>query len=285
MRIALIGANGQLGTDLRPRLAEHELTPFVHADFDVGDEAAAAARLDAVRPDVGINTSAAHRVDDCEDQAERAFRVNAVAAHFLARWCAAHGAIFVHFSTDYVFAGDVPAPRRESDPAAPLSVYGASKLAGEWLVRQACPRHYLIRTCGLYGTGGSSGKGGANFVELMLRLAGQKRAIRVVSDQVLTPTYTADLAAAVAALLARERFGLYHITNSGQCSWYEFAREVFALAGVEANLSATTSSEYGARARRPAYSVLKHEALLAAGITDLPPWQDALRRYLEGRVE
>lgn len=283
MRIAIIGANGQLGTDLCAVLAGDEVTPFVHADFDVRDHAAAAAALTAARPAVVINTAAFHRVDDCETEVEPAFAVNTLAVHALARWCAAHDAALVHFSTDYVFAGTATAPRAETDPAEPRSVYGASKLAGELLVRVACERHYLVRTSGLYGFGGSRGKGGANFVELMLRLAAEKRPIRVVSDQLLTPTYTHDLAVAVAQLIRTGRYGLYHITNTGSCSWYEFAARVFAAAGVAADLSATTSAAYGARAERPAYSVLAHGALLAAGIADLPDWRDALARYLARR--
>jgi len=284
MRVALIGANGQLGTDLRDVLRDDEICPFVHADFDVRDRESTAAALANARPDVVINTSAFHRVDDCESEIAPAFEVNAFAVHALARWCAENGATFVHFSSDYVFAGDVPAPRVETDLAEPRSVYGASKLAGELLARQACPRHFVVRTCGLYGMGGSRGKGGANFVGLMLRLAHEGKAIRVVADQILTPTSTADLAAAVAKLIRTERYGLYHITNTGSCSWYEFAAKIFDLSGVEANLSPTTSAEYGARAARPAYSVLAHRALLAAGLEDLPPWEDALSRYLRRRA-
>ena len=280
MRIAIIGANGQLGTDLCRELDGDEVTRFVRADFDVRDHVAAAAALDAVRPEVVINTTAFHRVDDCETEVEPAFAVNALAVHALARWCADHQATLAHFSSDYVFAGTVPQPRTESDSAEPASVYGTSKLAGELLVRATCPRHYVIRTSGLYGAGGSRGKGGANFVGLMLRLAREGRSIRVVADQVLTPTYTVDLAQAVGRLIRTGRFGLYHVTNAGACSWYEFALEVFALAGVRADISPTTTAEYGARAQRPAYSVLAHRNLLAAGLPELPEWKDALGRYV-----
>jgi dTDP-4-dehydrorhamnose reductase len=281
MRIALLGANGQLGNDLRSVLIADEVTALTRADFDVCDTARADEVLDRVHPEVVINTTAYHRVDEAEGRADLAFAVNAVAVEHLGRWCAARDATFVHFSTDYVFRGDVPAPRRETDSAEPVSVYGASKLAGEHLARLAAPRHFVVRTCGLYGRGGSAGKGGANFVELMLRLAREGKAIRVVGDQVLAPTSTQDLAAAVARLIRTERYGLYHITNTGSCSWFEFAQAIFELAGVEADLSPTTAAEHGARAARPAYSVLAHEALLAAGLPDLPPWRDALRRYLE----
>ena len=283
MKIAILGSNGQLGTDLCRTLAGDELFPLTRADFDLCDPAGTARVLGGLRPEVVINTTAYHRVDEIEGRADLAFAVNAVAVDSLARWCAANDAALVHFSTDYVFRGDVPALRRESDPAEPLSVYGVSKLAGEHLVRIGCARHFVVRTSGLYGRGGSTGKGGANFVELMLRLGREGKAIRVVQDQVLTPTYTVDLAEALSRLIRGERYGLYHITNSGACSWYEFAAAIFELAGVQSDLSPTTAKEYGSRAARPAYSAFAHEALLAAGLPEMPHWRDALGRYLESR--
>jgi dTDP-4-dehydrorhamnose reductase len=283
MRVAVFGANGQLASDLLPLLsARHTLIPLTHADCELRDHEAVRARLDREQPEVVINTAAFHRVDDCEQEVEAAFAVNAFGVLHLARWCAAHDATLIHFSTDYVFTGDVASPRGEADAPGPLSVYGASKLAGEHLVRQACPRHFVIRTCGLYGHAGSSGKGG-NFIETMLRLGRAGKPIRVVHDQVLTPTATADLAPKVLQLLETTAFGLYHVTNAGACSWFEFAAATFQLAGIAADLSPTTSAEFGAAARRPAYSVLRHDRLAALGLDDLPPWQDALARYLRGR--
>lgn len=283
MKVALLGSNGQLGSDLQRAFAGDQVIALTRADFDVCDTPRAAEVLGAVAPDVVLNTTAYHRVDEIEGRADLAFAVNAAAVDGLARWCDANGAIFVHFSTDYVFRGDVPTPRRESDVALPLSVYGVSKLAGEHLVRIGCRRHFVVRSSGLYGRGGSTGKGGANFVELMLRLASQGKAMRVVRDQVSTPTYTVDLAAAVARLVRTEAWGLYHITSSGECSWYEFAAAIFEMAGVKADLSPTTAAEYGSKAARPAYSVFAHEALLAAGLPEMPHWRDALGRYLASR--
>jgi dTDP-4-dehydrorhamnose reductase len=163
-----------------------------------------------------------------------------------------------------------------------VSVYGLSKLAGEYLVRSICPRHFVVRTCGLYGVWGSGGKGG-NFVETMLRLAGQGKPLRVVADQVCTPSYTADVAAATASLIATGRYGLYHLTNAGSCSWYDFAAAIFELAGVPADLSPISSREYGAAARRPGYSVLGKGAYEALGLPPLRPWREALAAYLEER--
>jgi len=283
MKILLTGARGQLATDLRSRLApSHDVVALAHAELDIADVPATRACLERSHPEVIINTAAFHRVDDCENEVARAFTVNAFAVLELARWCAAHDAVLVHFSTDYVFSGRETSPRAEWDPPAPLSVYGASKLAGEYLVRQACARHFVVRTCGLYGRAGSAGKGG-NFIEKMLTLAAAGKPIRVVNDQVLTPTFTEDLAAKVAQLIATEQYGLYHVTNSESCSWYAFTQRIFARCGVHADLRPTTTAEFGAGAQRPAYSVLRHAALARLGIDDMPPWDDALGRYLEGR--
>jgi dTDP-4-dehydrorhamnose reductase len=283
MRIALIGANGQLGSDLVRALGATDLVPLTHREVDVCDQSCT-DRLLEIHPDVVINTAAFHRVDDSELDATEAFRVNAAAVHRLARWCAHNTSMLVHVSTDYVFGGDRNGtePLTESDAPAPLNAYGCSKLAGEFAVRAARCRHFIIRTSGLYGRAGSSGKGG-NFVETMLHLAAQGKPIRVVNDQRVTPTFTADLAMKIAELLNTERFGLYHVTNSGDCTWYEFAAEIFRLSGLQPDFGPTTTASFGAPALRPVYSVLAHEALLAAGLSDMPHWGDALRRYLAGR--
>lgn len=279
MKILLIGAGGQLASDLVPALAEHEVVARRHAELEVTDADQVGAVLDLVRPDAVINTSAFHRVDDCEDQATRSFAVNTVAVGELARACAQRGATLLHLSTDYVFDGEASAPYLEDDPVRPQTVYGASKAAGEWLIRQRCPRHFIIRASGLYGVAGASGKGG-NFVNLMLRLADEGKPIRVVADQVTTPTSTTDLARKIAELLTTDAYGTYHVTNAGQCSWFEFAKAIFELADRHPSLTPTTTSEFGAKARRPAYSVLGHGALAALGADDLRPWPEALADYL-----
>ncbi len=279
MRIVLIGSSGQLAKDLLPLLGEHDVVALSHADLELRDHAAVQARLERERPAVVINTAAFHRVDHCEVAVEDAFAVNALAVLNLARWCERHGAALVHFSTDYVFAGDSGSACGEADLPRPLSVYAASKLAGEYLARQACSRHFIIRTCGLYGRAGRTTMGG-NFVETMLRLAREGRPIRVVDDQVVGPTATADLAPKVIEVLRRADYGLYHITNSGACSWFEFAAAIFELAGVAADLKPVSSQEFAAPARRPAYSVLRHDHLAALGLDDMPGWREGLARYL-----
>jgi dTDP-4-dehydrorhamnose reductase len=185
-------------------------------------------------------------------------------------------------STDYVFRGEKKDPYVEDDLLRPLNVYGVSKLAGEYFVQNICQKYFIVRTSGLYGLAGSRGKRG-NFVELMLRLAQEGKEIRVVDDQVLTPTYTMDLARKIKELIAMEQFGLYHITNNGQCSWYEFAKEIFEASHLQANLHKTTTREFGARARRPDYSVLRNRALEKIGMDDLRTWKEALRAYLAAR--
>ena len=284
--IAIIGSAGQLGTDLQPALAGARLTGLTHADLDVTDAERTRTVLTALRPDVVINTSAYHKVDICEDTPVESFAVNATGAYHLARLAAELDFTLVHFSTDYVFRGDEPTPRREADATEPTSVYGASKLAGEKLVRAYAPKHFVIRSTGLYGVAGASGKGG-NFVETMIRL-GTAGPVRVVDDQVMTPTATADLAAAVAALLEREAagevaYGLYHVTSGGQCSWYQFACTIFELCGMRVDCTPITTAESGAKARRPAFSVLDHGKWMRAGFAELRPWREALGDSL--RVE
>jgi len=280
MATLLIGARGQLGTELRQAFADDDLVALAHADLELTDRAKVWEALDTYRPGLILNTAAYHRVDECEDEPERAFGVNALAVRNLAMAAKRIGAVMVHFSTDYVFDGRQSLPYQEGDPPGPLSVYATSKLAGEFFVRAVLDKYFLIRTCGLYGTAGSLAKGG-NFVETMLRLAREGREIRVVGDQVLTPTSARDLAKKVRQLIETERYGLYHITNSGECSWYRFASAIFELAGLRARLSETTSAAYGARATRPAYSVLDNANLRSLGIDDLRDWRDALADYLD----
>lgn len=282
IRVAIIGSAGQLGTDLTGVLSGaggYEVSPITRAQIEVTDPESVQNALGDVRPDVVINCAAFVRVDDCEDSPERAFNVNATGAMYVARASAKIGAACVYISTDYVFDGEQEWPYTEEDTSFPIGVYGASKLAGEQMVRSYCPRHLIVRTSGLYGVAGSSGKGG-NFVETMLRMARDRKTIRVVDDQVLTPTYTKDLANRIKELLEAGVIGLYHVTNSGQCSWYEFAGEVFKLSGVRAALEPTTTSAYGAKARRPAYSVLAHESMKPLDIDELRPWPEALEAYL-----
>ncbi len=277
--IALIGADGQLGTDLAERIPAESLRSLYYPSFDVTRPAAAAEALRSLRPDVVINTAAFNRVDECEDRIEEAFAVNAFALRGLSRTCREIGAVLVHFSTDYVFDGRKGAPYSEDDVPIPLNAYGESKLAGEHFVRALCERHFIIRTCGLYGKAGCLDKG-RNFIQTMLDAAGRGGAIRVVDDQRMTPTSTAELADNVLALLSTGAYGLYHMTGEGECSWYEFAAAIFALSGVRADLSPVSSTDFIQKARRPAYSVLENARAKRLPLPGFSVWREALARHL-----
>jgi dTDP-4-dehydrorhamnose reductase len=279
MKILLTGANGQLGSDLRVALAHHTLIPITRAELDVTNPAQAREVITLHQPNLVLNTTAFNKVDAAEADAGEALRVNAYAAQQLALICRDLDIVLMHISTDFVFDGAKRTPYIESDLPNPLSAYGASKFAGEVLVRAAWPKHYIVRTCGLYGVAGSSGKGG-NFVNTMLRLARENKPIKVVSDQVCTPTNTQDLAAQLAVLLETSAYGTYHVNNHGACSWHEFATEIFRLAGLQANLSPITSQQFGAPAKRPPYSVLQNAALQTLGIDQMRDWHEALASYV-----
>jgi dTDP-4-dehydrorhamnose reductase len=283
MKYAVIGAHGQLGRDLCPRLSG-EVFQLARDKADLTDPELVRETLTSLRPDVVINCAAYNFVDKAETEPPAAFAVNAWGVRNLARICNDLGCTLVHFSTDYVFGLDEhrDKPWTEDDAPGPVSVYGLSKLAGEYVVRASCPKHFVIRTCGLYGVWGSGGKGG-NFVETMLRVAAMGKPLRVVADQVCTPTYTADLAAATVQLLQTDRFGLYHITSADSTNWHGFAAAIFEMAKQKANLTAIGSAEFGAPARRPAYSVLANDALKEAGVTPMRPWREALAVYLDER--
>jgi dTDP-4-dehydrorhamnose reductase len=284
MRIVIFGAEGQLGRDLQTALGRHAVTPLSHADADIVDEAAVRDAVTRVAPDWVVNAASMTHVDRCESDAISAFKANAVGAGNVARACASAHAGLVHVSTDYVFDGRKMAPYLETDPTRPLNVYGVSKLAGEYLACNAHDETYIVRTSGLYGAHPCRGKGGKNFVETMLHLAGERSSLRVVDDEVLTPTFTEDLAAQLTRLVeSGAPWGIYHTTNAGECSWYEFATEIFRLAGIHVTLEKTTAASWNAPARRPAYSVLENAALVDNGIDVLPDWKDALRRYMAGR--
>jgi dTDP-4-dehydrorhamnose reductase len=280
MRIAVLGSQGQLGRDLVPRLPG-DVVALTRADLDLGNPDTIAPTIAKHRPGIVVNCAAYNFVDRAEDEPEAAFRVNAWGLRELARACAAENIRLVHFSTDYVFGLDAGRsgtaggrPWLEGDAPGPVSVYGLSKLAGEYLVRSTCPNHLVIRTCGLYGVWGSGGKGG-NFIETMLRIAGQGKPLKVVDDQRCTPTYTADLAERSVEWISGGKTGLVHMTSSGECTWFELAREAIRLAGLETSISPITTAEFGAKARRPAYSVLASER-----DRPLRHWREALAAYV-----
>jgi dTDP-4-dehydrorhamnose reductase len=281
MRVAVLGADGQLGRELLSHLSAPQ--PLRRADCDLarGDTVRHAVERGAF--DVLVNCAAYNLVDRAETEPDAAFAVNALGTRHLARACAARGTKLVHFSTDYVFGRETRGiPFTETDAPAPASAYGVSKLAGEHCALAASPSALVIRSSGLYGAHGVGGKGG-NFVETMLRLAREGKPLRVVNDQRCTPTYTVDLAGATEELVRLGATGLVHVTNGGDCTWFEFAREIFRLAGLAPHLTPITSAEFGAPARRPAYSVLSNARAHGLGVKPLRHWKDALAAYLAAR--
>ena len=287
MKIALIGSDGQLGTDIIKYFKDKDadITGLTISDIDVCDRNICNDVLFRLKPNLIISTAAFHQVDVCEDEVAKAFEVNVGGLKNLAEIALSIDAALMHFSTDFVFGGyEKSAPFTEDDCPSPVSVYGISKLAGEYVLRYMMKKYYLLRVCGLYGHAGSLGKG-YNFVELMVRLANEGKDIKVVDDQILTPTSTKDIAEKLYELIQTEKYGLYHLTNSGSCSWYEFACEIFKQAGLAPNISPTTSDAFASKAKRPAYSVLDNKNLRAAGLADLRPWKESLADYIKERKE
>ncbi|MDQ2743859.1 MAG: dTDP-4-dehydrorhamnose reductase, partial [Chloroflexota bacterium] len=253
MRILITGGKGQLAGDLVRTFEPREVRAVGRDELDIAAPEQIEAIFEDFRPEVVVNTAAYHQVDRCESEPEQSFAVNAAAPQRLAAACERRGALLVHLSTDYVFSGEASAPYRETDPIGPINVYGASKAAGEMVIRATGDQHLIIRTTGLYGLAGRRTSRG-NFVETMLRLAETGAPISVVSDQCLTPSLTKDVAAAIVRLVDRGATGTFHVTNDGACSWFEFAAEIFRLAEVTADLSAVRQADRPAPAKRPAYS-------------------------------
>ena len=286
LKIALIGVNGQLGTDINSHFEGKGIKIEGLAgltDINVSDYKTSESIIGSIDPDLVINTAAFHDVDLCEDEARSAFEVNVMGVRNLAIICKKMNIPLMHFSTDYIFDGKKKEPYTEDDCASPLSLYGISKLAGEQIMRYMLDKYYIIRLSGLYGHAGSVGKGNTNFVEQMIKMSEKEREIKVVNDQVLTPTSTIDVAEKLFELIQTGKYGVYHMTNTGSCSWYEFAHEIFRLMKLPAKISPTTTEEFGAKARRPKYSVLDNLNLRKIGLTDLRDWKEALKDYIKGR--
>ncbi len=314
-RTAIIGASGQLGSEL-VRLLGPRAIPLKHSQIELSDPSSVRQALSAINPDCVINAAAYNWVDKAEDEPAIAYAVNALGPRNLALACAERAIPLLHLSSDYVFGlsetssesaapqappltkggqGELPGraggiqppatqintqtPYLETVPPGPLSAYGLSKLAGEYFVRALCPRHYVIRTCGLYGDAEAVGKG--NFVKTMLRLGRERGAVQVVSDQHCTPTSVEDFTVTVLKLIETDAYGLYHLTNQGATTWFEFAREIFRVAELSVTTEPITAREFGAKAQRPSYSVLDcSKAAATLGFT-MPPWEEAVARYVQ----
>lgn len=275
MRILVVGAAGQLGHDLLKTLSPgHEVTGVDIGEIDITDAASTGDVVGGSNPELVINSAAYTNVDGCETETELAWAVNATGAGNLARACAEAGAPLIHVSTDYVFDGSKGEPYLEDDPTSPLGEYGRSKLAGEEAVREALADHLIVRTAWLFGAGGN------NFVKTMLRLGRERDELKVVNDQTGSPTYALHLAGAIRQLAETrlDRPGIYHMTNSGHCTWFDFASEIFTLAGIDVELKPTTTAEFRSPAPRPAFSVL---ANTSAPEIELPHWRQGLVECLQ----
>jgi dTDP-4-dehydrorhamnose reductase len=278
MRTLIFGCKGQLGRDLM-RVFQRECVVEGHdlPEVDIADETALQPIVERFGPDLLVNAAAYTDVERAEDDIARAFLANETGARNIAELAAYHNIPVVYISTDYVFDGTKGAPYVPADPIAPLGVYGKTKAAGEHATAVANPHHFILRTAWLYGPGGN------NFVEKVLRAAESRPELRVVDDEVGSPTHTLDLAEATLALAKTQAYGTYHVVNTGSCSRYEFAKTFLGLADISTPVSPCASSEYPTKAPRPAYSVLDTTSLTAASGHAMRPWQEALAHYMERR--
>lgn len=275
-RILLIGGSGQLGTEIRRCWRDCEIAAPPHGELDIGQSAQVRATVERVRPGVIVNCAAFADVDRCEAEPERAFAINALAVAETAALAREVDAVFVTVSTDYVFDGTSETPYGEGDPPHPLSAYGISKLAGEYLVERSGARAFIVRTCGLYGAPKSSGR--APFVERVLAHE-DEAPMRIVADVVASPTFAGHLAEALRRLIETDSYGLYHAVNTGSVSWYDFACEAIRQAGHAIAIEPIAAAQWKAAAVRPRFSALENANLGRLGIA-MPSWRDGIAAYL-----
>jgi dTDP-4-dehydrorhamnose reductase len=271
VRILVTGSRGQLGQELAETLPErgHEVVALSRGELDVADAEAVRRSIEAHSPELVINAAAYTNVDGCETETDLAYSVNALGPRNLAQACERRGCQLLHVSTNYVFDGESDRPYEPFDPPNPISAYGRTKLAGEEYVKHLSNRWYIVRSAGVYGRG-------HNFVRTMLRAVTERDVLKVKSDEFISPTYARDLSWGIAEVVESGHYGLYHLTNAGSCSWYEFAREIFRLAGVEVEVVPIPGSEYPLPAARPANGLLS-----SLGSLKLHHWKEALANYLE----
>jgi dTDP-4-dehydrorhamnose reductase len=279
VKALVAGAGGQLGRDLVTALGVEVAWAGGRSELDVTDAEAVVVTVRRVAPDVIFNAAAYNKVDGAESETARALEVNALGPRLLAQAATEAGALLVHFSTDYVFDGTSTRPYREEDCPHPLGAYGVSKLAGEGFVAGSRCKSLIVRSSGVFGRGGNRQKGGS-FVERVLEQARAGRPLRVVKDQVFSPTYAPDLARALKGLVEIGARGLFHVTNSGECSWHRLAVKTLEVVGLSAPVEEIRSAELAAPARRPSYSVLAPDRYLSLGLPPLRPWDEALAESL-----
>ena len=281
MKVAIIGANGQLGTDLKGVLSSgHEVIELNHADIEITDIDNVKDVLSSAKPDIVINTAAYHIVPEAEKFPEKAFQINGTGALNLAKISQDLGMRFLHYSTDYVFDGKKQNPYLEDDYCNPLNIYAATKLSGEHFALNYCDQSFVVRVSGIYGKVPCRAKGG-NFITTMIRLAKEKPEVRVVNDEVLTPTPTYHIARVTAKLIKTDAFGLYHMSCEGEVSWYEFAKIIWETLQLKTPLYPASVNDFPSVVKRPFYSVLNNRNLKNVGINDMPHWKDAVVEFLK----
>jgi len=281
-KILLIGADGQLGSDLRKALNDYELLCPLIDELDITHFDKVKEYVRRNSPDLIINTAAFLQVDECEKEPQKSFLVNTIAVKNLAEICKEKDIPLVHISTDFVFGLDEKRriPYIEEDLPGPVNIYGISKLAGEYCILYTLKKYFIIRPANFFGIAGPKGKK-ENFVEMMLRLAKEKGEIKVKNDVFTTLTYTKELAEVIAELIKTNEYGIYHITSQGECSWYEFAKKIFELTNTKVNCRPVSSDKFPTIAKRPHYSVLENKHLKGIGLDKMSNWQDALKKYLK----
>ena len=276
MDILVTGASGQLGHDLVIELTRrgHHVTGVSSKELDLTDPASIRTFLHQAPPDAVMHCAGYTAVDLAEEETERCNQINHLGTEALARACSELGCKLLFISTDYVFSGDGVRPWEPDDQPQPLNAYGMSKFLGEEAVRALVPEHFIVRISWLFGINGK------NFVKTMLRLGAERELLTVVNDQIGSPTYTKDLSVLLADMIVTDQYGTYHATNEGFCSWFDFACAIMREAGLPAKVLPVSSEQYPSRAKRPANSRMSKEKLIEHGFQKLPPWEDALCRYL-----
>ncbi|PED65898.1 dTDP-4-dehydrorhamnose reductase [Priestia megaterium] len=276
-KVLITGAKGQLGKELVELFTEKgfEVYGFGRDKMDITNQAQVQEMIGFVKPNIVIHSAAHTQVDLAESEPEQAFLINAYGTRNVAVAAEAVGAKLVYVSTDYVFDGTTDEPYNEFSPTSPLGVYGKSKLAGEQFVRDFHSKFFIVRTSWVYG------KHGSNFVKTMLKLGEEKKELSVVSDQIGCPTYTLDLAHAILELVDTQKYGVYHISNGGSCSWYEFAKAIFEEVGINIDLVPCTTADFPRPAARPANSVFEHMSIKLNNFTSIRHWREALSSFLK----